>query len=198
MVGKLVRFCRVFHRRRVFTIAFFFLSGLSCLWYFGFVLELKEPIEYHHVRFGEHNECAYYKSGTKASNAHRKLILFYTTIFDRIVVFHPDEYKKCCEPFNCEITTDKSRLMQSDAIVFHGRDLPKGKDMPKQRTAKQRWVFFSHESPYHSKLVTREYNDMFNWTMTYERRADIFEPYGYYSKKIPGKNEGWYLFLTKP
>ena len=182
---------RVFHRRRAFSIVFFLFSGLSCLWYFGLVLERKEPVEYHHVRFGEHNECAQHKSVPKFPNGRRKLILFYTTIFDRFVVFHPDEYK-CCEPFNCELTTDKSRLLLSDAVIFHGRDLPEAKAMPKQRRAEQRWLFFSHESPFHSKLVTSDYNGIFNWTMTYERRADIFEPYGYYSKRIAGRSEGLY------
>ena len=187
MVAVIYRFRRVFHRRSTITIVVFVLSCLSCLWFFGFVYQKPEPTEYHHVRFGKHDECRHYKNIRKISHGRKKLILFYTTIFDRITVFYPEEYD-CCEPLNCEITTDKRRLLESDAVVFHGRDLPLAKHMPKQRTASQRWVFFSHESPFHSKLVPSDYNDMFNWTMTYERRADLYMPYGHYSRKTHNTN----------
>ena len=199
MVVKFARFCRVFRRRRAFTIVSFVLFCISCLWYFGFVSQ-EEPIEYHHVRFGEHNQCANTinrHSMPKVSSGPKKLILFYTTIFDRITVFYPEEYK-CCEPFHCEITTNKSKLLQSDAVIFHGRDLPKAKHMPiKPRNAKQRWVFYSLESPIHSKIVPSEYNGMFNWTMTYERRSDIFEPYGFYTKKITRQSTGLYVIVLR-
>ncbi len=195
MVAKFTRFCRVFYRRRTLTIVIFLLSCFSCLWLFGFVYRKAEPVEYNHVHFGKHDECARYRSAPKVSNGRQKLILFYTTIYKRITVFYPEEYQ-CCEPLNCEITTDKSRLLESDAVLFHGRDLPSGKHMPKQRTPKQRWVFFTHECPFHSKIVASDYNGMFNWTMTYERRADVYLPYGYYTKKIDGKKlTGLYSYI---
>jgi galactoside alpha-1,3-fucosyltransferase 4 len=187
MVAKFTRFRRVFHRRSTVTVVAFLLSCLSCLWFFGFVYQETEPIEYHHVRFGKHDECRHYKTMPKASDGRKKLILFYTPIYGRFTVFYPEEYQ-CCEPLNCEITTDKSKLLESDAVVFHGRDLPLAKQMPKRRTPRQRWVFFTHESPYHSKIVASEYNGMFNWTMTYERRADLYIPYWHYTRKDPDTN----------
>ncbi|XP_028395424.1 alpha-(1,3)-fucosyltransferase fut-1-like [Dendronephthya gigantea] len=179
MVVKFSRFCRISNRRCVLVYIFFLLFCLSFLWFF---VHQTIPVEYHHVRFGEHHECTSHKFIPKVAGQ-KRLILFYTTIFDRVTVFYPNELQ-CCEPFNCEITTDKSRLLESDAVVFHGRDLPLGVKMPKQRTAKQRWVFYSMENPFYSKIVTSDYNGMFNWTMTYERRSDVYEPYGYYTKII--------------
>lgn len=183
MFGKFPRFRRVCNRRCVLGFFLFLLFCLSCFWFF---VHQTIPVEYDNVRFGEHHECTNYKYIPKVAGP-KKLILFYTTIFDRITVFYPDELQ-CCEPFNCEITIDKSRLLQSDAVVFHGRDLPPGAFMPRERTAKQRWVFYTMENPFNSKIVASDYNGMFNWTMTYERRSDIYQPYGYYTKKIRSTN----------
>lgn len=184
----MVRFRRNFYVR----LTLFLLLFLLFLW---LVYELEEPVEYKHVHFGKHNLCTHNKDVPYVSNyGRKKVILFYTTIFDRITVFYPEELD-CCEPFNCEITTDRNRLLQSDAVIFHGRDLPKAKLMPTQRTAEQRWVFYTHESPFHSKIMPSDYNSMFNWTMTYERRADIYEPYGLYAKNLNIRNgKGLYFW----
>ena len=165
----------------VFCTALFYIVGL----FLNKNVEYKHD-GYKHVLFGGHRCPATRTKDVRTKGVRKKLILFYTNIFDHIPVFYTDRLK-CCEPFECEITLDKSKILQSDAVVFHGRDLPKADEMPTHlRTAKQRWIFYTMENPYHSKIVAKDYNEMFNWTMTYERRADIYEPYGFYAKKIDG------------
>ena len=172
-----------FRRRRLFVVIFTLL-----LTTFIYVFELFSSdgavvIEYTQVTFAEH-QCEGTSQVTRKTQGavRKKLILFFTTLYNRIPIFYPD-HLKCCEPFECELTLDKWKFLDSDAVIFHGRDLPAAKNMPKLRSTKQRWVFYSMENPYHSKIVPEEYNGMFNWTMTYERRSDIYEPYGYYINK---------------
>ncbi|EDO40397.1 predicted protein, partial [Nematostella vectensis] len=84
---------------------------------------------------------------------------------------------------HCRLTYNKSELTISDAVVFHGRDLPSVKHMKeliKQKPPSQRWVFFILENPHHTWKPLDKLNGMFNWTMTYRRDSDIFAPYGMY------------------
>jgi alpha-1,3-fucosyltransferase len=83
---------------------------------------------------------------------------------------------------NCLTTTDRGLLNDSDAVVFHGRDL-NVQDLPPPgwRRPHQIFVFFLLESPIHTNLgllqqsVFRHY---FNRTMTYRRDSDVLNPYG--------------------
>lgn len=173
-------------RRNRFFLLIIFVLCTTLFYILGLFFNKNNAVEndvgYKHVLFGEH-KCPTARTKEHRKAARKKLILFYTTIYDDRLVFYPDRLK-CCEPFECEITVDKSKMLQSDAVIFHGRDLPKANKMPTHlRTAKQRWIFYTMENSYHSKIVPGDYNGMFNWTMTYERRADIYEPYGMYAQK---------------
>ncbi|GBO04944.1 Alpha-(1,3)-fucosyltransferase C [Araneus ventricosus] len=87
------------------------------------------------------------------------------------------DHPSCAEK-RCEVTFERSRLMESDAVLFHLRTLSMT-DIPSSRTAHQKWVFFSLEAPPYSHFHGLAFmRDMFNWTMTYRRDSDIVIPYG--------------------
>ena len=108
----------------------------------------------------------------------RKVILFYTTVFGaKPSTIWPTTSLDTCE-VPCRISDDKSSLLQSDAVIFHGRDMPE--TMPTRRTTNQRWVYFIQENPHYTSPEPLKYNGMFNWTMTYKRSSDVWAPYGTY------------------
>ncbi|XP_068749382.1 3-galactosyl-N-acetylglucosaminide 4-alpha-L-fucosyltransferase FUT3-like [Montipora capricornis] len=85
----------------------------------------------------------------------------------------------------CKFTHKQRELEVSDAVVFHGRDLPSVshmKNIEKRKPSKQRWVFYVLESPINTHLHFASLNGLFNWTMTYRIDSDIFLPYGYYTR----------------
>ena len=108
----------------------------------------------------------------------RKVILFYTTVFGAkpSTIWSTTSLDTCEVP--CRISDDKSSLLQSDAVIFHGRDMPE--TMPTRRTTNQRWVYFIQENPHYTSPEPLKYNGMFNWTMTYKRSSDVWAPYGTY------------------
>ena len=90
---------------------------------------------------------------------------------------------KPCRVQNCIVSYKKEDYSLSDVVIFHGRDLPTVTTLHKlhnKRPPNQAWVFFILESPAHSP-DTRQYDGLFNWTMTYRRDSDIYHPYGFYT-----------------
>lgn len=99
----------------------------------------------------------------------------------------------------CEYTVNEQDLNQSDAVVFHGRDtyahkylinvsvlnrIISNKSIYSRVTnfpthlPHQRWVFLMFESPDNSWTNISEWNNIFDWTMSYRRDSDVFIPYG--------------------
>jgi alpha-1,3-fucosyltransferase len=79
---------------------------------------------------------------------------------------------------------DRGLVNESDAVVFHARDLSDS-DLPPPgwRLPHQHFVFFLHESPAHTDLgMLRRpvFKNYFNRTMTYRRDSDVVDlhPYG--------------------
>ena len=90
----------------------------------------------------------------------------------------------------CELTRDPAKFAESNAVVFHGKDLPLPENFIKLRSkpllAGQLWVYFNLESPKNTKKVPS--NEMlFNLTVTPQQNSDIVHPYGYHSKTM----ESW-------
>ena len=79
----------------------------------------------------------------------------------------------------CEVTTDKSRLDESDVIMFHLPDLLPWIKLPTTRKADQVWVLYSLEPP--PRIIWYAggsmWKNVFNWTLSYRRDATIFAPY---------------------
>jgi hypothetical protein len=111
----------------------------------------------------------------RLQNTKQKLILFWTTWFGdpkfnyglgKAQPFVQDG----CPIDNCETTNDKSRLNESDLVVVHMGDTIE--QIPKFVDSKQRWIFFRHESPFHSAAFT-EYNKLFSMSATYRWDSDF-------------------------
>ncbi|CAH1795097.1 unnamed protein product [Owenia fusiformis] len=110
-----------------------------------------------------------------------KTILLYNSFFDIKgwefgIGSEPFKTKKC--RYNkCIITHDRNLIKASDAVVFHIADLER--DKPKFRFPHQRWVFFQMESTINQRnFEYKNWNGLFNWTMTYRRDSDIHIRYG--------------------
>ena len=117
----------------------------------------------------------------KDNSPKRKVILFYTTVFGTrpTSIWPPASLDACAVPW-CVIFDDKRLLLESDAVIFHGRDMPDV--LPTHRTSNQRWVYFIQENPHYTSPKPSKYNGIFNWTMTYKRSSDVWAPYGSYKR----------------
>lgn len=107
-----------------------------------------------------------------------KLILLWTSFFDYWDYLPREHFDQCSRCRNCKVTRDRSKLLESDAVIFHARDMSVT-DMPSIRLPHQRWVFYCLESPPYSDFPGLQYTqNMFNWTMTYRLDSDIIATYG--------------------
>lgn len=120
-----------------------------------------------------------------------KLILLYTHFFGKkwsdyadlgpyhhMTYMEGDATFKDCQVSSCLVTYDKRKLLQADAVGFHGRDMPEV--LPAQRTTNQIWFYFVLENPMNVVMDSYGYAGVFNWTMTYSRDSEIYAPYGMY------------------
>lgn len=83
-----------------------------------------------------------------------------------------------CQVQDCFVTTDSSLSFESDAIIFHARDLIVN-DLPNKRNKNQKWIFYCLESPHYSYFGGfHVLNGVFNWTMTYRLDSDVVVTYG--------------------
>uniref|UniRef100_A0AAR5QA88 Fucosyltransferase n=1 Tax=Dendroctonus ponderosae TaxID=77166 RepID=A0AAR5QA88_DENPD len=91
----------------------------------------------------------------------------------------PFEY---CSVKNCDITYNDSDTKSADIVIFHLHRITGLADMPARSDPKQIWAFLTDESPFHtfmgSKNKLKEFNGLFNWSMTYRMDSDIPVPYG--------------------
>lgn len=98
-----------------------------------------------------------------------------------------------CPVTNCSLTYRHRLFSSSDVVIFHGQDMPEIfelEELNSRRPKGQIWIYFVLESPSNAK-DTYFFRDMFNWTMTYERNADIFVPYGSYATLKPGEKSSY-------
>ncbi|XP_065321365.1 uncharacterized protein LOC135928829 [Gordionus sp. m RMFG-2023] len=91
---------------------------------------------------------------------------------------------KNCKYSSCSILNNKTYLSNSDALIFHLRDM-EFQDLPfKNRSYEQIWIFYMMESPILTCSINPEeicnlekYDYVFNWTVTYLPESDITKPY---------------------
>ncbi|GAB6020482.1 hypothetical protein CHUAL_003171 [Chamberlinius hualienensis] len=112
----------------------------------------------------------------EATRSPHKVILYWTGFFYwpsyGFGFGHQAFLDNKCYQSNCETTSDRTRIAEADAVIFHIRDLNLA-DLPLVRYYDQRWVFFLYEQPLLTWLDIRPLNNVFNWTMTYRRDSDI-------------------------
>lgn len=81
---------------------------------------------------------------------------------------------------SCHLTDQKNLYYQANVVVFHNQELQDHTQhlpLTWPRLLHQKWVWVSLESPENSMDLSL-YDNVFNWTMTYRRDADISIPYG--------------------
>jgi hypothetical protein len=101
----------------------------------------------------------------------RPLVLFYNPAWDR----WPDA-DRLAEAPECEFTTDRRRLPEARAIVFHLPTLAGIERVPKYPG--QLWVAWSMESAANCpRLADPAFMRHFEISMTYRRAADVWTPY---------------------
>ena len=138
----------------------------------------------------------------------KKVILLYTTFFgtkfwsNRNQQAFIREMSEVCPKGisqNCIYTYDHAlHLKTADALLFHGADVGRDdvKYMPSDlislrhanKAYHQNWIFLSHESPLLTDYKSKPYNNVFNWTATYNRLSDAFIPYSRYERINTGKD----------
>ena len=123
-----------------------------------------------------------------------KRVLIYTPLFHEIPwkgirnSYEFTHYRgEPCPVTNCSLTYRRRSFSRSDVVIFHGQDMPDSYELEKlnrRRPKGQIWIYFVLENPSNAR-ETYYFEDMFNWTMTYEKSADIFLPYGSYAALKP-------------
>ncbi|ELU01962.1 hypothetical protein CAPTEDRAFT_143979 [Capitella teleta] len=93
-------------------------------------------------------------------------------------------YKGVHTDQNCEYTTDRTRLLEADAVLFRARLLSK-KDLPRKRLPHQKYIVFENEPPHKTWLYVNltDYNSYFNLTATIAWDSDI--PVNSHRRYIP-------------
>ena len=129
-----------------------------------------------------HNET------NKNSKGNKKLVLIYTQLHghDEWYNLRKDNLSTVMDTFkckrkSCEVTYNKARLKYADAVIFHDRDIPSPSELYEVskniRPHKQRWIWFTAETPKNTEHSLLPYDGLFNWTMTYKLSSDIVVPY---------------------
>ncbi|XP_076812959.1 3-galactosyl-N-acetylglucosaminide 4-alpha-L-fucosyltransferase FUT3-like [Clavelina lepadiformis] len=83
---------------------------------------------------------------------------------------------------NCQFSYDRSKINDpsTKAVIFHFNEARISR-MPKQRRTDQYYIWFSWESPVavgkFRGFTLKEFDDVFNLTMTYRRDSDVYFPY---------------------
>ncbi|XP_067667981.1 alpha-(1,3)-fucosyltransferase C-like [Haliotis asinina] len=94
-----------------------------------------------------------------------------------------------CPVSDCVLSSDKSTIAQSHAVVFHAMDLLNyfiGYPMPEYRITDQVWGLYNIEPPPNIAKDFRSYGGVFNWTLMYRADSDIQLPY-FQTEKLPKK-----------
>ena len=135
---------------------------------------------------------------------------FYSDIWKGLSESALDGYlhKAKCKIKECSLTYDKSLITSADLVMFHGVDFEYKnytsshfQAMLKKKEFRQRWIFWMHETPIYYPEPDN-YDNLFNWTMTFSQRSDIYHPYYSYRRldsddDRPGKYTNYALGKTK-
>ncbi|KAL1421125.1 hypothetical protein MTO96_023432 [Rhipicephalus appendiculatus] len=136
----------------LFIVALVVLSAQAALCAYSFVLGPPSPlppkiehmspwIEWKHRHYGDtQNPRILIWTGSPSRNAEKSAQNTTCNFTDA----HDDSRSSSLLP--CSVTHDRSLLMESDAIVFHG-DLVNMSDLPRKRASKQMWVFWARTHP---------------------------------------------------
>ncbi|XP_062618841.1 glycoprotein 3-alpha-L-fucosyltransferase A-like [Saccostrea cucullata] len=82
-----------------------------------------------------------------------------------------------CPYKDCSVTTYKSQLKNSKAVIFQHHPLP---EKPPVKFPGQIWIFTFSESPYHTRrtVLLPAWDGVFDWSLSYRRDSDAYFGYG--------------------
>ncbi|CAM1331782.1 FUT7 (predicted) [Pycnogonum litorale] len=130
-----------------------------------------------------------------SSENRRVVILLWTPIIYGVPA---EEYSgmkpfRMCPHLNCEVVYHRNNESTADAILFPWYARQYFLRLPRRPNIQQVWIFMTIESPITCKKPINgqynEYRDVFNWTMTYRKDSDVFEPYGNFTYKLTEKDQ---------
>lgn len=95
----------------------------------------------------------------------------------------PKDPFRFCSVRNCVLEIDNNKISEASAVMFHLHLTEGPHTLPPYRRPEQFWIFFTDESPLHTFLLTKkytmkDYNGIFNLSMTYRSDSDVPVPYG--------------------
>lgn len=172
-MSRCVILCRFFRRLKFFSACKYFFTFIFLLCILSYTsLKVKLSIDYHYAQIFYQTQQIHPCSKSINSNKDKqKLILFWTKIFsDPIDAHYLNNYLFTthghCRTDQCKVTTDRERLCESDAVIFHARGGIKMNDMPTKRSPHQRYVLLTKEPPYKTTAIVGYLKNFFNWTAT--------------------------------
>ncbi|XP_064602703.1 4-galactosyl-N-acetylglucosaminide 3-alpha-L-fucosyltransferase FUT6-like [Liolophura sinensis] len=123
--------------------------------------------------------------GNQPPSSGLKTILLWTPFFGK-KDWLPENKLNCSYPglvdfhgsLPCKISSDRSDLPNSDLIIIHANDIQSSFDLPKTRSANQRWLFYCQESPKHTYLELDNFTSLFNYTAVMRKDADYVIRHG--------------------
>ncbi|XP_071105287.1 glycoprotein 3-alpha-L-fucosyltransferase A-like [Haliotis cracherodii] len=130
---------------------------------------------------------------SNSRNSHTdKLIVWYKT------KVHWKQYNAQnvkCGRYTCIFSTNTSYLHEADAVVFHAWVVTRTsiKETPLRIHPDQVWVFFTLEpwANYRNQFPGENWNSVFNWTYTYERKSDFHASYGHLRRRQKLSTINW-------
>ncbi|KAL8615440.1 hypothetical protein ACOMHN_036260 [Nucella lapillus] len=141
---------------------------------------------FHPHHGGEGNDVIRNARSVEGGN---KMIVLWNNFFEsRAWRVEGDAFQGCGEQ-RCELSVDRSRVSEADAVLVDTRALYKNPQLPEEHPPWQVWILHNSEPPYNIFIDLHRYSNVFNWTSWYRRDADIFAPYGYYVEKEAGDDD---------
>ncbi|XP_033726980.1 alpha-(1,3)-fucosyltransferase C-like [Pecten maximus] len=124
-----------------------------------------------------------------------RLILIWTPMF--LNWFWTDVLQKQMSECThaCSVTSDRSRIKEADAVLFHIFDLWFWVGMPTYRDPHQVWVVWWAEPTTRVWPDLHRFRYTFNWTMNYRRDSTVEAPFGVavpLSKEEKKEKEIWF------
>ena len=126
-----------------------------------------------------------------------KVILIWSKCFNS---YHWEEVireslKRNCR-FKCVVTSNRTMLDRSDALLFHftDKDLLKS-DLPSRRYPHQVLALYINEPNTYIQESFTPWKNFFNWTISYRRHSTVFTPYGFH---IPRKDSNFKVDMLPP
>lgn len=124
----------------------------------------------------------------KSERTYKILVWKYGSTIEKRHLYHfgktrHDPFEDCSVK-NCILTYKPEDLPTSDIVLIHLHRTKGVDDLPRRnnRSSSQIWAFLTDESPYHTflqpKVHLKDFNGIFNWSMTYRMNSDIPVPYG--------------------